>query len=232
MRQIIGALFLASASVTGWAGDAQFFCGGEERVCATYGASIFQQRCSLCHGSDGLGEGFLSLSIDNYPETSLFAPKHAEDKKALKEVIIHGGSLPDVSEVMPPWGDELTLVQIDSLVEFIHLLRDDLDASLELVRKTAVHIPPTIRAGRGIYNGRCAQCHGSSGEGDGRLAAIIKDPPPFNLKLSRASDDYIFDVISKGGAAVGRSARMPPWSADLARNEILSVIEYIKTFRK
>jgi cytochrome c oxidase cbb3-type subunit 3 len=64
------------------------------------------------------------------------------------------------------------------------------------------------------------------------MARIIKSPPPFNLTLSRAPDDYLHDIIYKGGEKMGRSPRMPPWGGDLSDAEIDSVVMYIKTLRQ
>ena len=80
--------------------------------------------------------------------------------------------------------------------------------------------------------GRCALCHGPEGRGDGKLAAVIKNPPPFNLTWSRLPDSYLRDIITKGGAGVGRSPRMPPWGGDLTSSEIESVMLHLKTLRE
>jgi cytochrome c553 len=63
------------------------------------------------------------------------------------------------------------------------------------------------------------------------MARIIKNPPPFNLTLSRVPDDYLSDMIHKGGAAMGRSPRMPPFGGDLSETDIKSVMMYVKTLR-
>jgi len=55
----------------------------------------------------------------------------------------------------------------------------------------------------------------------------------FNLTRSSAPDDYIEAIINKGGAAMGRSERMPPWGKDLSVNEVKSVVLYnSKTLRE
>lgn len=68
-----------------------------------------------------------------------------------------------------------------------------------------------------IFNGRCAVCHGATGAGDGPGAAALT-PRPRNFRdaawQSAATDAQIELVIRQGGAAVGKSAAMPP-SPDL-----------------
>lgn len=60
---------------------------------------------------------------------------------------------------------------------------------------------------------------------------LLKNPPPFNLTLSRMPDAYLKKIIHGGGQGVGRSPRMPPWGTDLSGKEIESVILYIKKLR-
>ena len=66
---------------------------------------------------------------------------------------------------------------------------------------------------RQIFSGRCAPCHGAAGAGDGAAAAAL-NPRPANFHLaawqSGVTDAQIDAVILQGGAAVGKSAAMPP----------------------
>lgn len=206
-------------------------CGKEALPCVKYGAAVFQERCSLCHGSDGLGEGILSLSIQGYPNTNLTEVKHAKGLEGIREITAQGVSKPDGGKDMPPFADELTLTQIDSVAMFVDLLRRDLDAAIKVARESAANTKPSLRIGRAVYLGRCKLCHGTEGLGDGKLSRVIKTPPPYNLTRSRLKDSALRNIISKGGEAVGRSPKMPVWEGDLSAPEIDSVIMYIKTLR-
>ena len=206
-------------------------CGIEAKPCLAYGASIFQQRCALCHGSDGYGEGLLPLSIKNYPDTNLVQAKLSTSHEELLKMIEFGGVLPGVSDEMPPWGDALTSTQIDSLVLYIEYLRDFPQKANALSRRVSAVFKPSWRDGRVIYRSRCALCHGAYGQGDGKMARIITSPPPFDLTESRRSDRYLKEIISKGGDAMQRSPRMPPFGEDLSEREIESVILHIKKLR-
>lgn len=224
-------LGLLSMCASAFAGSASK-CGLEGKPCLNYGAQVFQERCSLCHGTDGLGEGILPLSMKVYPNTNLLEPKHAKESSSLNKVITYGGGLPGVSVEMPPWGDELTAAQLESVVDFVSFMRADLESALVYLKKAAETMKPSARVGRAVYQGRCSLCHGRYGQGDGKMARIIKNPPPFNLTLSRAPDNYLRDIIFKGGEKMGRSPRMPPWGGDLTDKEIESVILYLKTIRQ
>lgn len=226
-----GMLVLALSAVAHASGSAQE-CGMEAKSCIDYGAVVFQERCALCHGSDGLGEGLLSLSLKNYPNTNLLDNPKSNTPEHVARIVRYGSSLPEIGEEMPPWGDELTATQLDSVVQFVSLLRSDLDSALTHLRKAAETIEPSVKIGRAVFKGRCSLCHGEFGLGDGKMARIIKNPPPFNLTLSRVPDFYLSDMIHKGGAAMGRSPRMPPFGGDLSEPEIESVIMFVKTLRK
>lgn len=231
MKNLLSFLFLYFFSSLVVAGGSQDYCGIEAQSCVTYGANVFQARCALCHGTDGLGEGILPLQLKSYPNTNLRSTKPKSYKQVAK-IIRYGGGLAEISAEMPPWGDELTASQLESVTSFVMLLSNKRDKALKLLRAEAEAMTPSIRMGRGIYQGRCSLCHGKGGEGDGKMARIIKNPPPFNLTLSRMPDAYLKDIIKKGGAAMGRSSRMPPWGTDLSDKEVASVILYIKKLRQ
>jgi len=58
----------------------------------------------------------------------------------------------------------------------------------------------------------CTVCHGAVGKGDGPGSAGL-DPQPRDLTdkawQDSVNDQYIYDIIIRGGAAVGRSPVMP-----------------------
>jgi len=65
----------------------------------------------------------------------------------------------------------------------------------------------------GIFNTRCATCHGQFGRGDGPGAAAL-DPKPRNYAdaawQTTVTDEYIEKVIVYGGISVGKSPLMVP----------------------
>ena len=82
---------------------------------------------------------------------------------------------------------------------------------------------------RQIYAGRCTPCHGATGGGDGAAAAALT-PRPRNFHdatwQSSVTDAQIETAIRQGGAAVGKSAAMPP-NPDL--NDKPAVITALRT---
>ena len=197
------------------------------------GVSVFQERCVLCHGKFGLGEGYLPLAVKNYPDTNLMTGKTGKDLEKIREAIIWGGSREKANSYSPPWGDELTWTEIESVTMFVQKLRADTEAAQSLLKQQSEKNPdmPNTELGRVVYENRCIICHGESGKGDGKMSKIIKDPPPFNLTASIMPDDYLQMIIVKGGEAVGRSKHMPPWGEELSDIEISSLIRYINQLR-
>jgi mono/diheme cytochrome c family protein len=83
--------------------------------------------------------------------------------------------------------------------------------------------PAVIAEAKEVFGSRCQVCHGPAGAGDGPASAGLT-PPPRNFQdaswQQAVSDDHIEKIISYGGAAVGRSAAMPP-NPDLADKPVV-----------
>ncbi|HKY74302.1 MAG TPA: cytochrome c [Patescibacteria group bacterium] len=87
--------------------------------------------------------------------------------------------------------------------------------------------------GERLYQRYCSGCHGTTGEGDG-LHSYTLNPPPANYAdtayMNSLSDEYLFEIISNGGASVDKSTEMPRWKDVLGRNDINNVIIYLRKF--
>lgn len=226
-----GALaFLLTLALILFPGSGRATDAPHSQVSITKGAEVFTNRCSLCHGSDGRGEGTLPLSIENYPPTNLLAVMRRQDLAAIRDAVSYGGSRGAMHTEMPPFINELSHSELESVVLFVDLLRKDFQHARKLLDMADSRLP-SARMGYALYRTRCSLCHGRSGRGDGRLSAIIKTPPPFDLTTSRMSETQVRDIVSKGGRAVGRSKQMPPWEGSLSRVEIDSLVLYLLQMR-
>lgn len=85
--------------------------------------------------------------------------------------------------------------------------------------------------GKVSFENTCVACHGSQGKGDGPAAAAL-NPKPKDLSdaklLSTQTDDFLYKVISEGGASVGLSPMMAPWGGVLSEQDIWNVVAYIR----
>lgn len=88
------------------------------------------------------------------------------------------------------------------------------------------------KAGKEKYNTLCAVCHGTSGKGDGLAAAGLQVKPRDHTNgnyMNGQTDQRLFDVIKKGGAAVGLDKNMPPWGGALSDQDIQNILAYIRS---
>ncbi len=98
-----------------------------------------------------------------------------------------------------------------------------------------------LAAGQAIFAANCAVCHGAGGEGqpdwhikkdDGTLPA-----PPLNGEghTWHHADGLLYRIVSQGGAisegpdVPGFKSAMPAFGETLTREEIISVLNYIKS---
>lgn len=85
--------------------------------------------------------------------------------------------------------------------------------------------------GQEIYTTFCATCHGPTGLGDGVAAAAL-DPKPRDLSsaaiLEGYTDEYLINVITNGGAAVGKSPMMTAWAGIISPEDINNVVAHIR----
>jgi cytochrome c553 len=78
----------------------------------------------------------------------------------------------------------------------------------------------------------CASCHGATGDADTPIADSL-DPRPTphsdGNAMNGLSDDYLFQIIKEGGAAVGKSPMMAPWGSLLSDDQIRGVVDHIRS---
>ena len=91
---------------------------------------------------------------------------------------------------------------------------------------------PYLKNGRAIYFTHCAACHGERGQGDGASAAGFATKPS-NLADGRLMnplpDEFLANVIQRGGSAEGLSPGMPAFAQYLGETQIRDVIAYVRS---
>ena len=195
------------------------------------GAAVYATRCVLCHGNKGMGEGIMPMRLKEYPDTSLLKPRVAHNRKEVLDTTVLGALYRDTSEYMPPFGKELSWSELESVSDFIMLLREDQVRAYALLDSLGNSAQADRKLGQQVFATRCVLCHGPFGEGDGRMSRLLKTPPPADLTASRLPDDYLRQIIEKGGEAMGRSKHMPPWGDQLTVAELNSLMLYLKFIR-
>lgn len=86
--------------------------------------------------------------------------------------------------------------------------------------------------GEKLYATYCSACHGEKGKGDGIAARGLPAKPADHTNgtiMNGLSDNYLIQVISKGGAAVGKSGFMPAWGSSLNEKQIKDIVAFIRS---
>ena len=88
------------------------------------------------------------------------------------------------------------------------------------------------KRGAALHLQHCAGCHGV----DGRSEVIVMhmDEPPRDQSdpayMKTLPDEYLYLVICRGGAAVGKNFIMPKFSDVISDRDIKDIIAWIRTF--
>lgn len=107
--------------------------------------------------------------------------------------------------------------------------------ALSLVLTVVGHAPnlaaQETTEGRKLYLTYCSGCHGLSGKGDGPGARTLSAKPADHTLAAMRDhgDQYLADIISKGGATVGKSPLMPAWGSVLNEPQISAIVRYIRS---
>jgi cytochrome c6 len=86
--------------------------------------------------------------------------------------------------------------------------------------------------GQKLYATYCSSCHGDKGRGDGAAGKALPVKPADHTDgklMSSFSDEFLQNIIAKGGAAVGKSAFMPAWGGVLKENQLQDLVIYLRS---
>ena len=86
--------------------------------------------------------------------------------------------------------------------------------------------------GQKLYMTYCSSCHGDKGRGDGAAGKALPVKPANHTDgklMNSFSDEFLINIISKGGAAVGKSSFMPAWGGVLKDDQLQDLLAYIRS---
>ena len=93
--------------------------------------------------------------------------------------------------------------------------------------------PPKAFVAKDAFNTTCATCHGEDGSGNGPAGAAL-DPKPSDFGLpvfwETRDHDHIVEVITKGGAAVGKSPLMVSFAGQYNADQIQKLANHVESF--
>ena len=85
--------------------------------------------------------------------------------------------------------------------------------------------------GKRVFYAQCVWCHAdATPAGPSNRSNVTPAPPLMNdgATLNSVSDDYMQNIITLGGSAMGKSAMMPPYGQTLSQDEIRAVIAFTR----
>lgn len=86
-----------------------------------------------------------------------------------------------------------------------------------------------------LYLGYCFICHGQTGRGDGPYAESLSARPADLTDrnyFKGKTDREIYDFISKGGIAHGKSIHMRAFGMQLTRQQIMDLVAYVRVLNE
>lgn len=147
------------------------------------GKSIYEQKCTYCHGEEGKGLGIASDFLRPYPVDFVLGlykvrttktgsiPTDADIRRTVKEGL-HGTA-------MPSWAPFITGDSLDAIVEYVKSFSPRFaEEKAEAIRVGK----PIASSARSVFNGKkvyeelgCADCHGDDGRGKGDDVSELED---------------------------------------------------------
>ena len=92
------------------------------------------------------------------------------------------------------------------------------------------------KAGAKIFKSlKCAACHAKDGKGQGPAARAMKIKAADwtdKAAMSKMKDQYLKDIVVKGGKAMKMSKRMPGYSKKLKPGQIDDLLAYVRSLAK
>jgi cytochrome c553 len=79
-----------------------------------------------------------------------------------------------------------------------------------------------------IYKAHCSACHGVNGAGDTMLGKNLKLRPLGSAEVQKQSDEELASIISKGKSR----NRMPAFERKLSKDQIATLVRYIRSLKK
>ncbi len=172
------------------------------------GRAYYQGLCANCHG--GSGEGGLGNALR--PET--FLALASDD--FLARTIVEGRP----GTAMPAWR-HLSTQAVSDLLAYLRSWQSKPPSLAEVEEKLqSVDHGTLAAAGKHIFRGNCAGCHGTSGEG--ALGPALNGP---NI-VSSVDTRYLYRAISEGRPGTA----MPSWRAMTAYKQA-SLIAYLRSWQ-
>jgi mono/diheme cytochrome c family protein len=164
------------------------------------GPRVFAQRCAVCHGPDGRGNGPAAPSMIPRPRDFTLGefkykstpPGEPPTDDELRGTVANGLH----ASAMPYFHDLLTPQEIDAVVEHVKGLSEAFHGPAPQPLRVPARVTPnaaSLARGRELYTMACADCHGA----DGRAWRIFEGPKADPIRTRDLTAPWTF----RGGDA-------------------------------
>lgn len=208
---------------------------------ATLGAQLYAERCALCHGPDGQGDGPAAPSMIprprdfvlgqyKYKTTPADQPPSDEDLARVIRDGLHASAMPYFSDILTE--DEITAL-VEHLKTLSPVFNGPAPTPLELPAQPAAD-PASLARGAALFQQNCIACHGIAGQGSVPLTdakgypVISRDlTAPWTFRGGSTPED-IFRRITTGLAP----GPMPSFAETLTETERWDVVNYVTSLAR
>ncbi len=173
------------------------------------GIVTYSSECVACHGADGLGTALAPALND-----PLVRDQTSDDIARTVDLGVPG-------TLMAGWQGALDTETINDLVTLI--TRWD-EVPIGAIPAPDVPIAVTeesLALGESLYQANCATCHGTDGQGTGRIPALN-----VTSFLLETSDAAIQQIVTRGVPGTP----MPAWGDRMTDAEIQSIVGFIRSW--
>ncbi len=215
---------------------------------ASTGRHIYARTCSVCHGEKGDGASLARNSLN--PPPLDFTKLSPDDLSRARMVLSVSRGVEGTA--MMPFASQLSPSEIMSVVDYVRVAfmrhedptqtADDAGQAgghgghahhdhgagddFELEAPFQLGLIGDFARGQAFYDRNCAECHGITGDGEGRRAYFMtRKPRDFTSPPARAelNRPHLFEAIADGIPRTEMSA----WSKVIPAQTIADVAEYV-----
>jgi cytochrome c oxidase cbb3-type subunit 2 len=205
------------------------------------GKTIFDARCTPCHGINGKGDGAASALLNPRPRnftSGMFKFRSTEsgslptddDLTSTVKNGLHGTAMPD-------WAPFITGDSLKAVVDYVKTF----SARFQNEKPHPVHVSSSIpssaasiAAGKNVYAKlQCADCHGTDGAGAGVIAKDFKDNWDFETNAVNLTEPWTFrggslarDVYLRFRTGVDGTP-MPSYVGTVSEKEMWDLANYV-----
>jgi mono/diheme cytochrome c family protein len=172
------------------------------------GKALFAERCAVCHGEAGAGDGTVAASLSPPPADFTRARFSTE---RLVQVLRDG-----VPGTAMPAQPGLVATDRAALVAYVQ--------SLGPKAPPPKASPSALSLGENVFAIRCSACHGSFADGQGAAASRVGRPPT-DFTRKQPTKERIVDVLTHGI----RGTAMTPMRRLLSDAELDGVVAYLQS---